>query len=60
MKKVIISVDNESHKLVEDEQDKYDCAECSLYQVCKKSDSDAICCFFSDKLSHFEKVEGDE
>lgn len=54
MKKVIISIENESHELVEDKQE-FSCEDCSLFKVCAAADTAALCYFFSDKKSHFEK-----
>ena len=59
MKKVIISIGDESHKLVEDKQE-FNCEDCSLFKTCTSLETGDLCCLFSEKLSHFEKVEDDE
>ena len=56
MKNVIISIDDEFHKLVEDEAE-FVCEDCSLFKVCAVSEITLLCMFFSDKLAHFEKLE---
>lgn len=54
-KKVIISIDNEFHELVEDKQ-AFHCIDCSLLKYCANERS-VLCGFFSNKLSHFVKLE---
>lgn len=55
-KSVIISIDGEFHKLVDDKQE-FECEFCSLFKYCAASEKKTLCVFFSNKLSHFEKLE---
>ena len=55
MKNVIINIDGEFHKLVEDKQE-FECRGCSLFGCCTNV-TPMLCCFFSNELAHFEKLE---